>query len=79
MHLGRELAYLRMGKCDKPDGQRIKAMLLAQGFGRGEPFYEGETELIGCDERRIPVLFTITFPAAADGDNNVLAFVVDIT
>ena len=26
-----------------------------------------------------PVLFTITFPAEADGDRNVLAFVVDIT
>jgi len=48
-------------------------------FGRGEPFYEGETELIGFDGRRVPVLFTITFPAAADGDDNVLAFVVDIT
>ena len=31
------------------------------------------------DGRRVPVLFTITFPAEADGDRNVLAFVVDIT
>jgi PAS domain S-box-containing protein len=48
-------------------------------FAHGEPFYEGETELVGIDGRRVPVLFTITFPAEADGDRNVLAFVVDIT
>jgi PAS domain S-box-containing protein len=48
-------------------------------FAHGEPFYEGETDLIALDRRRIPVLFTITFPAEADGDRNVLAFVVDIT
>jgi PAS domain S-box-containing protein len=48
-------------------------------FAHGEPFYEGETDLVALDGRRVPVLFTITFPAEADGDRNVLAFVVDIT
>ncbi|MBW7971153.1 PAS domain S-box protein [Bradyrhizobium sp. BR 10289] len=48
-------------------------------FAEGEPFYEGETELIRPDGRRVPVLFTITFPSGPDGDRNVLAFVVDIT
>ena len=48
-------------------------------FSNGEPFYEGETDLVGLDGRKIPVLFTITFPAELDGDRNVLAFVVDIT
>lgn len=48
-------------------------------FADGEPFYEGESEFVGLDGRRIPVLFTITFPADSDGDRNVLAFVVDIT
>jgi signal transduction histidine kinase len=46
-------------------------------FATGEPFHEGETELLGLDGRRVPVLFTVTFPA--DDDRNVLAFVVDIT
>jgi C4-dicarboxylate-specific signal transduction histidine kinase len=46
-------------------------------FAGGEPFYEGETELVGLQGRRVPVLFTITFPAG--DDRNVLAFVVDIT
>ncbi|MBR0859979.1 PAS domain S-box protein [Bradyrhizobium liaoningense] len=48
-------------------------------FAQGEPFYEGETELVRLDGSRVPVLFTITFPAAPEGDRNVLAFVVDIT
>lgn len=48
-------------------------------FAHGDPFYEGETELNGLDGRKIPVLFTLTFPAEADGDRNVLAFVIDIT
>ena len=48
-------------------------------FAHGEPFYEGETDLVALDGRRVPVLFTITFPAEADDDRNVLAFVVDIT
>jgi PAS domain S-box-containing protein len=46
-------------------------------FAHAEPFYEGETELVGLDGRRVPVLFTITFPP--EDDRNVLAFVVDIT
>lgn len=48
-------------------------------FAEGEPFYEGETELVRLDGRKVPVLFTITFPSGPDGDHNVLAFVVDIT
>ena len=48
-------------------------------FAEGEPFYEGETELIRLDGRRVPVLFTITFPADEEGDRNVLVFVIDIT
>src|SRR3954451_16782138 len=48
-------------------------------FAEGEPFYEGETELVRLDGRKVPVLFTITFPSGPDGDRNVLAFVVDIT
>ena len=48
-------------------------------FAHGEPFYEGETELVALDGRRIPVLFTITFPTEPEGDGNVLAFVIDIT
>ncbi len=46
-------------------------------FAMRAPFYEGETELVGLDGRRFPVLFTITFPA--EDDRNVLVFVVDIT
>jgi PAS domain S-box-containing protein len=48
-------------------------------FAEREPFYEGETELVRLDGRKVPVLFTITFPPEPDGDRNVLAFVVDIT
>jgi len=48
-------------------------------FAEGEPFYEGETELVSLDGRRVPVLFTITFPAEGDSDCNVLVFVIDIT
>lgn len=48
-------------------------------FAHGEPFYEGETELVALDGRTIPVLFTITFPTEPEGDGNVLAFVIDIT
>ena len=48
-------------------------------FAEGEPFYEGESELISLDGRKVPVLFTITFPADEDGDRNVLVFVIDIT
>ncbi len=48
-------------------------------FAEGQPFYEGETELARLDGSKVPVLFTITFPADPGGDRNVLAFVVDIT
>jgi PAS domain S-box-containing protein len=48
-------------------------------FAEGEPFYEGETELVRLDGRKVPVLFTIAFPSGPDGDRNVLAFVIDIT
>ena len=48
-------------------------------FTEGEPFYEGETEIVRLDGRKVPVLFTISFPADPDGDRNVLAFVIDIT
>ncbi|MBQ8104188.1 MAG: PAS domain S-box protein [Afipia sp.] len=46
-------------------------------FARKEPFFEGETEMIGADGHRIPAIFTITFPP--DDDRNVLIFVVDVT
>lgn len=61
---------------DQNDRSFVGALV---AFAEGEPFYEGETELVGLDGRRVPVLFTITFPAEPDGDRNVLAFVVDIT
>jgi len=61
---------------DQNDRSFVGALI---AFAEGEPFYEGETELAGLDGRKIPVLFTITFPAEPDGDRNVLAFVVDIT
>ncbi len=48
-------------------------------FAEGERFHEGETDLVSLDGRKVPVLFTITFPAEPDGDRNVLAFVIDIT
>ena len=72
-----------------PPSSRASTSFWARATGRssahwwpsptGEPFYEGETELVGLDGRRVPVLFTITFPPPSDGDRNVLAFVVDIT
>ncbi|MEZ2410628.1 ATP-binding protein [Bosea sp. RCC_152_1] len=48
-------------------------------FARGDAFHEGETELVGIDGRRVPVLFAITFPGVDDGDGNVLVFVIDNT
>jgi len=48
-------------------------------FAHGEPFHEGETDLVTINGGRVPVLFTITFPVGAEGDRNVLAFVIDIT
>ena len=50
-----------------------------QAFIAGEPFFEGETEIVHRDGRRVPVLFTITFPDAGESDGNVLVFVVDIS
>ena len=65
---------------DKLLGESDRTFLGALvAFAHGEPFYEGETDLVALDGRRVPVLFTITFPAEADDDRNVLAFVVDIT
>jgi PAS domain S-box-containing protein len=46
-------------------------------FARGDAFHEGETEIVDIDGRRVPVLFTITFPTADDVDGSVLVFVVD--
>ena len=48
-------------------------------FVRGDPFHEGETEIVRCDGVRVPVLFTITFPPEDDVDAGVLIFVVDNT
>jgi len=48
-------------------------------FVSGAAFFEGETELLRRDGRRVPVLFTITFPADSDHQGSVLVFVVDIT
>ncbi len=63
---------------DKLLGESDRTFLGALvAFAQGKPFYEGETELVGLDGHRVPVLFTITFPAK--DDSNVLAFVVDIT
>lgn len=53
------------------------AALLA--FARGDAFHEGESEIVRCDGSRAPVLFTITFPSAEDGDASVLVFVLDNT
>ena len=48
-------------------------------FARGEAFFEGETALLRCDGSSLPALFALTFPTIDDGNDNVLAFVVDIT
>lgn len=60
------------------EGDRTFASALT-AFVRGDPFHEGETEIVGADGRHIPVLFTITFPADEDRDGCVLVFVVDNT
>ncbi len=60
-----------------PADDTFVASLLA--YAGGETFFEGETELVRADGRRVPVLFTITFPTAEDGAGSVLVFVVDIT
>ncbi|WP_084646431.1 sensor histidine kinase [Devosia insulae] len=59
-------------------GDRTFAGALA-AFARGDAHFEGETELIGTDGRRVPVLFAITFPATPEDDGNALVFVLDIT
>ncbi|MEB1528303.1 PAS domain-containing sensor histidine kinase [Xanthomonas sp. WHRI 7945] len=57
------------------EGERSFAAALA-AFVAGDAFHEGETEIVRADGRRIPVLFTITFPGP-DDDGCVLVFVVD--
>ena len=65
---------------DKLLGENDRSFLDALvAFANGEPFHEGETQLVSFDGRKVPVLFTITFPPEPDGDQNVLVFVVDIT
>lgn len=59
-------------------GDRIFAETL-DAFARGEPFFEGESELLHADGSRTPLLYTVTFPPADDPDGSVLIFVVDIT
>ncbi len=78
--VGAESSCVFFESVDKLLGESDRTFLGAlAAFAQGEPFYEGETELVGLDGRRVPVLFTITFPAEAGDDRNVLAFVVDIT
>ncbi len=49
-------------------------------FARGDRFFEGETEVLTLDGRRVPVLFGLTFPGKDEGcDREVLVFVVDVT
>ncbi|MDQ8031890.1 MAG: PAS domain S-box protein [Bordetella sp.] len=48
-------------------------------YARGEPFHEGETDMIRADGTLVPVLFTITYPAPDDPEGCVLVFVVDNT
>ncbi|MBP1097721.1 PAS domain-containing sensor histidine kinase [Bradyrhizobium diazoefficiens] len=65
---------------DKLLGENDRSFLDALvAFANGERFHEGETQLVSFDGRKVPVLFTITFPPEPDGDQNVLVFVVDIT
>ncbi|WP_445221357.1 ATP-binding protein [Bradyrhizobium sp. Pa8] len=69
-----------MANVDRLLGENDRSFLGALvAFAEGERFHEGETDLVSLDGRRVPVLFTITFPAEPDGDRNVLAFVIDIT
>ncbi|WP_454648868.1 ATP-binding protein [Bradyrhizobium liaoningense] len=65
---------------DKLLGENDRSFLDALvAFAERERFHEGETELVRLDGRKVPVLFTITFPPQSDEDHNVLVFVVDIT
>jgi len=69
-------AFGSLGDLLDDDDPTFGPSLLA--FIAGEPFFEGETEVVHRDGHRVPVLFTITFPGAGDSDGNVLVFVVDI-
>ncbi|MBB4370469.1 PAS domain S-box-containing protein [Bradyrhizobium sp. cir1] len=65
---------------DKLLGENDRSFLDALvAFAEGQRFHEGETRLVRLDGRKVPVLFTITFPPEPGGDHNVLVFVVDIT
>lgn len=76
--VGADGASTFIDNVDKLLGESDRTFLGALlAFALGEPFYEGETELLRLDGRKVPVLFAITFPPE-DG-HNVLAFVVDIT
>ncbi len=59
-----------------PDSDTTFPLSIA-AFARGDPFFEGETEIRNAAGDLVPVLFAITFPREADGD--ALVFVVDIT
>lgn len=48
-------------------------------FAQRDPFYEGETEVVGSDGSRIPVIFALTFPAPDDSDCKVMVSVADVT
>ena len=78
--VGAESSAAFLESFDRLLGESDRTFLGAlAAFAHGEPFYEGETDLVALDGRRVPVLFTITFPVESDGDRNVLAFVIDIT
>ncbi|WP_244645751.1 PAS domain-containing sensor histidine kinase [Bradyrhizobium campsiandrae] len=65
---------------DKLLGENDRSFLdTLVAFAEGQRFHEGETQLVSLDGRKVPVLFTITFPPEPDGDQNVLVFVIDIT
>lgn len=78
--VGVETSAKFVDSVDKFLGESDKTFLGALvAFAEGAPFFEGETELVASGRRRIPVLFTLTFPRDESGDRNVLAFVVDIS
>ncbi|MBR0736029.1 PAS domain S-box protein [Bradyrhizobium liaoningense] len=78
--VGADSSSVFITNVDRLLGENDRSFLGALlAFANGEPFYEGETEIVRLDGRKVPVLFTITFPAGPDGDRNVLAFVIDIT
>jgi C4-dicarboxylate-specific signal transduction histidine kinase len=60
-----------------PDDRTFPAALAA--WVAGAPYFEAETEVSGPGGRPIPVMFSMTFPDAEDGDGAVLVFVVDVT